>query len=33
VWERAYGGTADLRRDRGEDINGIHLVAGMRFWF
>lgn len=33
VWERAYGGTADFRRDHGEDINDTRIVAGLRVWF
>lgn len=33
VWERAYGGTADFRRDHGEDIDDTRFVAGLRFWF
>lgn len=33
AWERAYGGTADLRRAEGEDIDDTRLVAGVRFWF
>jgi copper resistance protein B len=33
AWERAYGATADLRREEGERIDDTHLVAGIRFWF
>jgi copper resistance protein B len=33
VWERAYGDTADLRRDEGEDIDDTRFVAGLRIWF
>ena len=33
VDERAYGGTADFRRDEGQDINDTHFVAGLRIWF
>ena len=33
VWERAYGGTADLRRDHSDDINDTRFVAGLRLWF
>ncbi|MDR0182179.1 copper resistance protein B [Lysobacter arvi] len=33
AWERAYGGTADLRRDEGETVEDTRLVAGVRFWF
>jgi copper resistance protein B len=32
-WERALGGTADLRRDHGEPTGDTRLVAGIRFWF
>ena len=31
--ERAFGRTADLRRDEGDDIDDTRLVAGVRFWF
>lgn len=33
VWERAFGSTADFRRDRFEDINDTRLVAGVSIWF
>ncbi|WP_372363562.1 copper resistance protein B (plasmid) [Xanthomonas sp. NCPPB 3583] len=33
VYERAFGGTADLRRAEDEDINDIRVVAGFRIWF
>ncbi|BDU16390.1 copper resistance protein B [Lysobacter auxotrophicus] len=33
AWERAYGGTADLRRDEGEAVEDTRLVAGVRLWF
>ncbi len=33
VRERAFGGTADLRRAEGEDIDDTRLVAGLRIWF
>lgn len=33
VHERAYGRTADFRRDDGEDINDTRIVAGVRIWF
>jgi len=33
VHERAYGRTADFRRDDGEDTNNTHIVAGIRIWF
>ena len=31
--ERAYGGTADLRRAAGESIDDTRVVVGVRFWF
>lgn len=33
TWNRAYGNTADLVRDEGEDDNEARLVAGIRMWF
>ena len=33
VWERAYAGTADFRRDEGEEIEDTRFVAGLRIWF
>lgn len=33
VYERAFGGTADLRRAEGDDINDTRVVAGFRIWF
>lgn len=33
TWERAFGGTADYRRDAGESIEDTRLVAGVRLWF
>lgn len=33
TWNRAYGNTADLARDEGEDDNEARLVAGIRMWF
>lgn len=33
VYERAYGGTADLRRDDGEGPSDTRVVAGFRVWF
>ena len=32
-WSHAYGNTADLLRDAGEDSRDARLVAGLRFWF
>lgn len=31
--ERAFGNTADFRRDEGEGIEDTRLVAGLRMWF
>lgn len=33
VWERAYGGTADYRREQLHDIEDTRVVAGVRIWF
>lgn len=33
VRERAFGNTADLRRNEGEDIDDTRIVAGFRIWF
>ncbi len=33
TWNRAYGNTADLARDEGEDDNEARFVAGIRMWF
>lgn len=33
VHERAFGRTADFRRNEGEDVNDTRLVAGIRIWF
>jgi copper resistance protein B len=33
VWERAYGTTADFRREEGDDIDDTRFVAGLRIWF
>lgn len=33
AWERAYGGTADFRRDHFEHIEDTRFVAGVRVWF
>jgi copper resistance protein B len=33
VRERAFGRTADFRRDEGEDIDDTRFVAGLRIWF
>lgn len=33
AWERAYGRTADLRREEGEGVEDARVVAGIRFWF
>ncbi len=33
VHERAFGGTAQLRHDKGEDSRDTRIVAGVRWWF
>lgn len=33
VRERAFGTTADYRRQDGEDVDDTRFVAGVRFWF
>jgi len=33
VWERSFGGTADLRRAEGDDIEDTRAVLGLRVWF
>jgi copper resistance protein B len=33
TWNRAYGNSADMIRDEGEDDNEARLVAGIRMWF
>jgi copper resistance protein B len=33
VRERAFGGTAESRRDRFDDIDDTRVVAGLRIWF
>ena len=33
VHERAFGGTADLRRGDNGDVEDTRVVAGLRFWF
>lgn len=32
-YERAFGNTASLRRDAGEDADDVRLLAGLRIWF
>ena len=32
-WERAYGNTADLRREEHEKTSEVHVVIGIRAWF
>ena len=32
-WERAFGGTADFRRDHAEPVGDTRVVAGVRVWF
>jgi copper resistance protein B len=33
TWERAFGGTADFRRDHFDDVSDTRFVAGVRVWF
>lgn len=33
TWHRKYGKTADFAKAEGEDINGVRVVTGLRFWF
>jgi len=33
TWSRAYGDTADMARDEGEDVDEARFVAGIRIWF
>ncbi len=33
VWERSFGGTADLAREEGEDVSEHRFVAGLRLWW
>ena len=33
TWSRAYGNTADMARDEGEDVDEARFVAGIRLWF
>ncbi|MGH8076319.1 MAG: copper resistance protein B [Lysobacter sp.] len=33
VHERAFGGTADFRRDADHDVDDTRFVAGLRIWF
>jgi copper resistance protein B len=33
AWERAFGTTADLRRDQDAEVGDLRLVAGIRLWF
>lgn len=32
-WTKLYGNTADYAREEGTDVNDIHLVLGVSFWF
>lgn len=32
-WERKVGETADFARQRGEDVDNVKFVVGVRFWF
>ena len=33
AWERRFGGTADFAHAAGEDISGVRMVSGVRWWF
>ncbi|MGK4545769.1 copper resistance protein B [Xanthomonas hortorum] len=33
VYERAFGNTADMRREHGESFEDTRLVIGLRTWF
>ena len=33
AWERAHGGTAELRRASGHDVEDTRFVVGLRTWF
>ena len=33
TWNRAFGDTADFRREHFEDVSDTRLVAGVRVWF
>lgn len=33
VWHRKLFGTGDIARERGQDVGGWHVVAGLRTWF
>ena len=33
AWERAYAGTADLRREAGLEVDDTQFVGGLRAWF
>ena len=32
-WRRAFGDTADLAEEEGDEIERVSVVAGLRFWF
>ena len=32
-WQKRYGGAAQFARERGEDVGGWSLLAGVRAWF
>ena len=32
-WNWTVGKTADFLRAEGEDVSGVSLVVGLRFWF
>lgn len=33
VWSQKFGDTADLARDRGDGVDEVQFVAGLRVWF
>jgi copper resistance protein B len=33
VWGRKFGGTADLARAAGEEVDELEFVAGLRVWY
>lgn len=33
AWERKFGGTADFAKSAGDDVAGVRVVSGVRWWF
>lgn len=33
AWERRFGGTADFARAAGDNVAGVRIVSGLRWWF